>query len=125
MILKWKNCGTSDVVTCSSYINEKCTIRKEVKRQRDKEKAEELRALKMKHQMALLQKKQVHLFSNIQFSSLGHNVAQEEDEVSELMKEIEKRKEEEIRARLSQEKIKKELRQLDAVRSFIRDIMTK
>ncbi|ETW03484.1 hypothetical protein H310_04935 [Aphanomyces invadans] len=72
-------------------------LRRHVKNEREKEKADELRALKLKQQKVFLQKKQ------------------EEDEVVALMKEIERRQLEELKARAQREQVKAELRQLDTV----------
>ncbi|ETV85151.1 hypothetical protein, variant 1 [Aphanomyces astaci] len=72
-------------------------LRRHVKKEREKEKADELRGLKLKQQKALLQKKQ------------------EEDEVVALMKEIERRQVDELKARAKREQVKAELRHLDTV----------
>lgn len=69
-----------------------------MKIERQKEKAEEVRALKIKQQKARMQKRQ------------------EEEEIKELMQEVESRREAELRARIEREAIKKEIRQLDSVR---------
>ncbi|KAF0698182.1 Aste57867_11167 [Aphanomyces stellatus] len=71
-------------------------LRRHVKKTREKEKADELRVLKTKQQHALLQKQK------------------EDAEVVALLQEIERRKEEELRARAQREKVKAELRYLDA-----------
>ncbi|OQR83526.1 hypothetical protein ACHHYP_14578 [Achlya hypogyna] len=70
-------------------------LRQQLQRDRAREKADEIRALKHKQQQALLQTKL------------------EEDAVVALLKEIEARKQDELRARLAQEQIKKQLQALD------------
>lgn len=70
--------------------------RKQVKHERQREKAEEVRALRVKQQKARMQKRQ------------------EEDEIQELMKEVESRRENELRSRIEREAIKKEIRDLDS-----------
>lgn len=72
--------------------------RKQVAKQRRGEKAEEIRALKVRQQKSRMQHKQ------------------EEDEIQELMKEVESRREMELRARIEREGIKKQIRDLDTVR---------
>lgn len=72
-------------------------LRKKVQRERMEEKAEEVRALKVKQQRIKLQKRK------------------EEEEIKEMMQEVEKRREEELRARIEREAIKKEIKDLDTV----------
>ncbi|CAK4721154.1 unnamed protein product [Aphanomyces euteiches] len=71
-------------------------VRRHVKKERMKEKADEVRAFKLKQQQANLMRKQ------------------EEDDVAALMLEIEMNKQDELRARMERERIKEELRQLDS-----------
>src|SRR4051812_2510187 len=73
------------------------STRRHVKKERMKEKADEVRAFKLKQQQAMLLRKQ------------------EEDDVAALMLEIEKNKQDELRARMERERVKEELRRLDSV----------
>ncbi len=68
-----------------------------ISKQRDLEKAEELRQLKIKQQKMRAMK------------------TQEEREVRDLMSELEKRKDLELRQRMEKEMVKRELRSLDAI----------
>ena len=73
------------------------TLHMHIAKQRELEKAEELRQLKIKQQKMRAMK------------------TQEEREVRDLMGELEKRKELELRQRMEKEMVKRELRSLDAV----------
>ncbi|KDO35110.1 hypothetical protein SPRG_01177 [Saprolegnia parasitica CBS 223.65] len=70
-------------------------LKAQLQRDRAREKADEVRALKVRQQQALLQKQR------------------EDDEIEALLIEIERRKQDELQARLSQEQIKQELHALD------------
>ncbi|EQC41155.1 hypothetical protein SDRG_01133 [Saprolegnia diclina VS20] len=70
-------------------------LKAQLQRDRAREKADEVRALKVRQQQALFQKQR------------------EDDEIEALLMEIERRKQDELQARLSQEQIKQELHALD------------
>ena len=72
-------------------------LHQQISRQRESEKAEELRQLKIKQQKARAKKNQ------------------EERELRDLIANLEKKKEKELRHRMEKEMIKRELRNLDAI----------
>ena len=72
-------------------------LHQQISRQREKEKVEELRQLKIKQQKARAQKNK------------------EERELRDLIKKLENKKEQELRHRMEKEMIQRELRNLDAI----------